>query len=272
MKTKHIILAVFIFAAQMLLAQDTIFRTDRTKIYAKVLEIGQDEIRYKRASNPDGPLFVIDADDVWKITYANGETDEFNSPDRSMRSTGVHHPWMVGVNAVDMLFGVVTVAGEYDFGKYLSLRVPVSFGVNAAAKSTPSQYYPDHFYYNSDKIFSSGFKLLMYPAGRGRIANYYVGISGEIGSVRSRHYTDYPYSFPYPYPYPPRDFTIKTIVYGGTGITNGVQMQVSSRLSICLDATLGMVIAEALDTNPLVRVGVTMGYRFGGGKSGATNE
>ena len=43
----------------------------------KVLEITLTEIKYKRASNMDGPLYSIAKSDVFMIKYANGEKDVF---------------------------------------------------------------------------------------------------------------------------------------------------------------------------------------------------
>lgn len=47
-------------------------------IQAKVLEVGQDEIKYKKQSNPDGPTYTIDKDFVFFVKYANGDKDMFS--------------------------------------------------------------------------------------------------------------------------------------------------------------------------------------------------
>lgn len=58
-------------------AQDLIVRRDSSRIEARVTEISTTEIRYKRASNPDGPTYVLPLGDVRSIRYANGEEDIF---------------------------------------------------------------------------------------------------------------------------------------------------------------------------------------------------
>ncbi|HRY31396.1 MAG TPA: hypothetical protein P5531_00315 [Bacteroidales bacterium] len=58
-------------------AQDIIILQNGDEINAKVTEIGIDEIRYKRASNPDGPTIVIAKSDVFMIKYKNGSKDVF---------------------------------------------------------------------------------------------------------------------------------------------------------------------------------------------------
>ncbi len=46
-------------------------------VKAKVLEINETQIKYKRCDNLDGPLMVINKNDVYSIKYTNGNTDNF---------------------------------------------------------------------------------------------------------------------------------------------------------------------------------------------------
>ena len=59
-------------------AQDVIFKTDNTTIQCKVVKISNAEIEYKKWSNLDGPMYVIQLSDVSNIKYQNGDVDEFN--------------------------------------------------------------------------------------------------------------------------------------------------------------------------------------------------
>jgi len=45
------------------------------KIKAKVLEVGQHEIKYKKCDNPDGPTYTVSKSDVKGIQYANGTNE-----------------------------------------------------------------------------------------------------------------------------------------------------------------------------------------------------
>lgn len=56
---------------------DVIYFRNGNQVTAKVLEISQREIRYKRCDNIDGPLMVIDKDDVEFIRFQNGTTEKF---------------------------------------------------------------------------------------------------------------------------------------------------------------------------------------------------
>lgn len=59
-------------------AQDVIVLKDGTTILSKVTEVSSSEIKYKKISNIDGPIFTIKSSDVLSINYNNGEKDSFN--------------------------------------------------------------------------------------------------------------------------------------------------------------------------------------------------
>ena len=56
---------------------DEIIERDGEIISARVIEIGVDEIKYKKCENADGPTYYISKDDVFMIKYANGSKDIF---------------------------------------------------------------------------------------------------------------------------------------------------------------------------------------------------
>lgn len=58
-------------------AQDTIFKRDLSVICAKVEEITDQTISYKRCEMMDGPMYVSNKSDIYKIKYKNGSVDTF---------------------------------------------------------------------------------------------------------------------------------------------------------------------------------------------------
>ena len=58
-------------------AQDLIVLKNGSILEARVLEISQTEIRYKRFDHLDGPTIVIPIDDVLSIRYENGRQESF---------------------------------------------------------------------------------------------------------------------------------------------------------------------------------------------------
>ncbi|MBN8691756.1 MAG: hypothetical protein J0L69_01100 [Bacteroidetes bacterium] len=76
MKRLLILLAFFVVKLN---AQDTIrFKNGITKA-VKVSEIGLTEVRYNDFSNPTGPIYVVNKNDISSIRYSNGVEDKFNN-------------------------------------------------------------------------------------------------------------------------------------------------------------------------------------------------
>lgn len=70
-------IALIMCAVQPLMAQDVIVTRQAERIDAKVMEVSESEVRYKKTSNPDGPMFVLSTERIASILYANGEVQVF---------------------------------------------------------------------------------------------------------------------------------------------------------------------------------------------------
>lgn len=66
-------------ASSVLSAQDIITKRNGEDIKAKILEVNQNEIKYRRWDNLEGPIFSISKYDVLIVRYENGTNDVFNS-------------------------------------------------------------------------------------------------------------------------------------------------------------------------------------------------
>ena len=75
---KNLLICMICFLQIKSYAQDTIYKRSGDIIPAKVFEINIKEISYKRADLLDGPLFIINKNDIVKIKYAIGTTESFN--------------------------------------------------------------------------------------------------------------------------------------------------------------------------------------------------
>ena len=61
-------------------SQDLIIKNDNSTIEVKVTKISATEIEYKKWSNLDGPVYVIEKTEVSGIKYQNGEIESFTTP------------------------------------------------------------------------------------------------------------------------------------------------------------------------------------------------
>ncbi len=68
-----------LLTATITYAQDNITLRNGEEIPAKVLEVSQTDLKYRRTANPDGPVYTAPLRDVLFIKYANGTKDSFGA-------------------------------------------------------------------------------------------------------------------------------------------------------------------------------------------------
>lgn len=76
---RHITLLFLCFTVLHSYAQDRVFFCDGDSLDINVIEISQNEVRGRKVSNPDGPLYTFPTNTIYKIKYKNGEIEQFNS-------------------------------------------------------------------------------------------------------------------------------------------------------------------------------------------------
>lgn len=73
---KFSLFIVLFFASLMTMAQDVIVKKDGSTLLSKVVEINDVEIKYRKWSNLEGPVYSVNKSDVLSINYQNGEIDK----------------------------------------------------------------------------------------------------------------------------------------------------------------------------------------------------
>ena len=73
-------------------AQDLIVKKDGTNVEAKVLEIGEKDIKYKKASHLDGPTYLVSVANVVYIRFKDGSTDIFSQEDYDRLAAEAKNP------------------------------------------------------------------------------------------------------------------------------------------------------------------------------------
>jgi hypothetical protein len=76
-KLLRLALAMLLFNASSLLAQDTIVKTNGDIILAKITEIGTNAITYKRTDIQDSPTFIQNKTEIAMIKFRNGVRQDF---------------------------------------------------------------------------------------------------------------------------------------------------------------------------------------------------
>ena len=77
---KQLLVFMFLLCTMSVSAQDVIVKKDGSRILSKVLEVGQEIIKYKKFDNLEGPTYTIQKSELQAINYQNGAKDTFSTP------------------------------------------------------------------------------------------------------------------------------------------------------------------------------------------------
>lgn len=72
-------LFILLAIAMCINAQDVIVKKDGSTILSKVLEVNKTDIKYKKYSNQNGPIYTVDKSEIMAINYENGDKDDFSA-------------------------------------------------------------------------------------------------------------------------------------------------------------------------------------------------
>lgn len=178
---KKNIIGFFVCLTSASFAQDQLFKKDNSKVEVKILEINQEEIKYKLFTYQDGPTITISKKDVALIIYQNGVHEVITpkveeTPTTSSQPFVVYNSYssarinrdsiekaefnalvgtknLVSINIMDPINGSFSVSYLREFANnYLHAYVPVSVGFAApyftqAANTIFSGN--NNFYYNN---------------------------------------------------------------------------------------------------------------------------
>jgi hypothetical protein len=72
------ILSTFFLVIIKGFGQDTIYMKNGSVIAGKVLEVSETELKYKKAENPEGPLYSMNKFRVALVQYQNGYKEVFD--------------------------------------------------------------------------------------------------------------------------------------------------------------------------------------------------
>jgi hypothetical protein len=80
---KKILFTLFLFSGYLCHSQDIILKTDKSELKAKVVEINDAEVKYKKWDNLEGPVYSMGKTNIFMIIYANGQREIFRQANTS---------------------------------------------------------------------------------------------------------------------------------------------------------------------------------------------
>jgi len=257
---KILFIIPFLLTIIFLVSQDTLHKTDGTKHIIKTIEINETQVKYKLISNINGPIYVINKDNIIKIVNETGLIDTF--PKKIIKNI-IQDPRnidfgrnFISLNVADFLFGFLTIGYEYTSksGKY-SLKFPLSFGLYSNSNSSHNGYWGGYYnywvdYHNDWNNFSTGFDFYLYPFGQGK-AKFFFGPSLVYGQFNFWNYN------------PHLNYTTKERgTYYAFLLQNGFLFQPSKHFNLSINAGIGLGYTKGLIGNIAARGGLNIGYKF----------
>jgi hypothetical protein len=287
-----IFICVFLSFSSTIQAQDSIYFLNSTVQLAKVIEITPKELKYKKLSYLDGPVYVLDKKTISRIVYNNGTIDTLskrpvvvvnNKPAKNVTSKQDtlfinNKKNAVFVSVSDLLVGFISAGYDRQFHNgTFNVRIPVSFGTGYAGiqelltdqVTGQSSNYSNYGYFNRDKIFSAGIGLNYFPTGQ-RTFTFGFGPEIEMG------FFHYPLYKPLSDNYNDYELTRERGSYNAFMMNAIIYYNISNRISISTSCSMGTsVIYQSIysrwpdpvkrstaRTEGAIKAGIQLNYKF----------
>lgn len=258
-------------------AQDIVILKDGTSVDAKVIEVDDNSVRYKKFNNPDGPTYTAKKETISEIRYKNGSKEIFNqakatSPDKNPNSV-----WWTKARETKLGFWMDPL-GFAQWGPMLgvSIRVGSNFDVKAHVryynvdfplnKETFDDY--KYEYYDGYPHFLSGYHSGFFVQGFGiglefsklfvtTHGNWHTGFLFEIATIEFNNslgfsyedrngYSDLAVSYNYNN-HAILDLSVSQYIFALTG---GYTLRFNNRFFIDLSLQSGVILQILEDTEP----------------------
>jgi len=149
-------------------AQDSLRMKTGVVYSVKVIEISDEQIKYRTYSNPDGPLYTVSKSNVDMYKLEGKSWDYFYDVPQPKSNSNTSSPidrnernHYIAINLADLLRTDLTVYYEWIFANKIGLRMPVTYGFRSAYFNLNNP-----FAFRRNTVFKTGLDLRIY-AGDG---------------------------------------------------------------------------------------------------------
>lgn len=169
-KTIYLLTVTLLFSIQAF-SQDKIYKKNGEIVEAKVIEIGETEIKYKVFTDQDGPIYAVDKDRLTKIIYQSGREETYQN---SLRDTSLYTDQAkktIKLNFLSPLLGYTQLSYEQNIkpGRSYELTVGI-IGLGKRQKTEDYNYYSNgtttyNKYYRkaAGAFVGAGYKFVKLP-------------------------------------------------------------------------------------------------------------
>jgi hypothetical protein len=180
-----LLIILFASSSNFIKAQDTLTMRSGENVIVKIIEVGSNEVKYKKIENLNGPIFATLKSDLYLIRYENGSKDDFSNIGKVANTQELYTQ---GYNDALKYYKSYKVTGN---SVLLASAFPMygfMFGGATAALTSlaePSDEnldYPDMSLMKNE-YYANGYKTAAKNIKRKKIlANFLTGLAISIGS------------------------------------------------------------------------------------------
>jgi hypothetical protein len=80
---KILFVLALVMSAVTMMAEDVIIKTNEEKITGKIIEISSSQVKYNDINMPDGPVFVLNTDEIATIIFSNGQVKVYKHNEKA---------------------------------------------------------------------------------------------------------------------------------------------------------------------------------------------
>lgn len=88
---KKFFIYIMLLTSASIYSQDVIVKKDGSTILSKVLEVGEEYVKYKKWSNTQGADYTIKVTEILSINYENGDKDDFSTITNAPKTSTINN-------------------------------------------------------------------------------------------------------------------------------------------------------------------------------------
>ena len=165
-KLIYLSLAFFFVSFSSALAQDKIYKKGGEVIEAKIIEIGEDEVKYRLFNVADGPVYTIAKDRIIKVIYDNGREETYQSNFKDAELYADQKKMALKINFLSPLLGFTAFSFEKSVKPGRSYEL--TLGIIGLGKRQEANYFSSN---NNNVVYreqagayvSAGYKFIKLP-------------------------------------------------------------------------------------------------------------
>ncbi len=109
-------------------ADDVIHYTNGEKLSAKVIEVGKDYVKYRKSTNPDGPVYSESTNSISRIDYENGTNDVWQHEPKIFDFNNSKFDLQFGITA-SLITSVPQLGVSFGYSPNRHFRVGLGLGI-----------------------------------------------------------------------------------------------------------------------------------------------